>query len=138
LISLDGITQLIASGGRIKISRTSTRAKNIVLGNSRRGSFIAFTWTAFISIPVYAMKLLTISTMLATPVHSGRMLLAVIGAADGLPCNRYRMPRMTSCAPGVSVPTSTPLDAGFAITPIPPRTVTNKPSQKTTMISPPG
>src|SRR6478609_7115641 len=65
----------------------STRiiATNMAFGNSLLGLFSSLTWTAFISMPEYAPKLLTISTMLAIPVHSGSRCSAVIGAALGLP-----------------------------------------------------
>ncbi len=47
------------------------------------------------------------------------------------------MPRITSTAPGISVPMSRPLDASFAMPPVPPRAERNTPAQKTmTMIAP--
>ena len=82
------MTQLIASAGRMKISSTSPHAKNIARGNSLLGSRSDPTWTAFISMPEYARKLLTISTRLAMPVHCGIRWSASIGAADGLPWSR--------------------------------------------------
>ena len=39
------------------------------------------------------------------------------------------MPKITSNAPGMRVPISTPLEASFAITPIPPRKASSMPSQ---------
>lgn len=66
-----GTTQLMASAGRMKISSTSPMARNIDFGYSFAGFFSDETWTAFISMPEYERKLLTISTRLARPVHSG-------------------------------------------------------------------
>jgi len=46
-----GITQLIATAGRMKITRTSPIARNIDRGNSRPGFRSDETCTAFISMP---------------------------------------------------------------------------------------
>lgn len=51
------------------------------------------------------------STRLARPVHTGKMLEAPIGAADGLPWPRNTMPRTTSRDPGMSVPMISPQEA---------------------------
>ncbi len=51
LSSWAGMTQLIASAGRMKIISTSPHAKNIALGNSLRGLRSEATCTAFISMP---------------------------------------------------------------------------------------
>ncbi|CAM5568411.1 hypothetical protein STANM309S_01795 [Streptomyces tanashiensis] len=66
-----GATQLMASAGRMKISSTRPIARNIDFGYSLGGSFSEETCTAFISMPEYDRKLLTISTRLARPVHCG-------------------------------------------------------------------
>ena len=47
------------------------------------------------------------------------------------------MPRITSSAPGISVPISRPLEASFAIPPVPPRADMNTPSQNTHTITMP-
>ncbi len=47
------------------------------------------------------------------------------------------MPRITSSAPGISVPMSSPLEASLAIPPVPPRAEMNTPTQKTTTITMP-
>ena len=47
------------------------------------------------------------------------------------------MPRITSTAPGISVPMSSPLDASLAIPPVPPRAERNTPVQNTTTITMP-
>ena len=73
--------------------------------------------------------MLTISTMLAMPFQAGSRWFGVIGAAEGLPWARYTIPKITNRAPGMSVPISTPLEASLAITPIPPRSANNMPSQ---------
>jgi hypothetical protein len=72
----------------MKIISTSPHAKNIAFGNSRRGLRRDPTWTAFISMPEYDRKLLTMSTRLAIPVHWGMRWSASIGAADALPWTR--------------------------------------------------
>lgn len=64
-----GTTQLIARAGRMKISSTRHTARNIDFGYSFPGFFSEETWTAFISMPEYERKLLTIRTRLARPVH---------------------------------------------------------------------
>ena len=69
----------------MKISHTNPIAKNIDFGYCLPGFLNEDTWTAFISIPEYDRKLFTMSTRLARPAHAGKMLSAVIGAADSLP-----------------------------------------------------
>ncbi len=66
-----GTTQLMASAGRMKISRTRPIDRNIDLGNSLPGFRSEETCTAFISMPEYDRKLLTISTRLDRPAHAG-------------------------------------------------------------------
>ena len=78
--------------------------------------------------------MLTISTKLASPAHAGSRLLAVIGAADGLPWPRKTAPRMTSTAPGIRVPMIKPPLARPA-TPFVPREETQTPVQYTTTIT---
>ena len=85
---LAGTTQLIASAGRMKIRSTRPIARKMAFGNSLPGSRSSSTCTAFISMPEYERKLLTISTRLAMPVHAGSRCSASIGAADALPCSR--------------------------------------------------
>ena len=83
-----GMNQLMARAGRMKMASTRPIAVNIDLGNSLEGLRNDETCTAFISMPEYDRKLLTISTRLASPAHSGRMWAASMGAADGLPWPR--------------------------------------------------
>ncbi|GMA25386.1 hypothetical protein GCM10025864_31450 [Luteimicrobium album] len=64
-----GMTQEIASAGRMKITSTRPIARNIARGNSRPGRRRLVTCTAFISMPAYDRKLLTMSTSDAIPVH---------------------------------------------------------------------
>ena len=77
------------------------------------------TCTAFISMPEYDRKLLTISTRLDSPAHAGSRLLAVIGAADSLPWPRKTMPRVTRMTPGTRVPMIRPPLANPAAEPVP-------------------
>jgi hypothetical protein len=77
------------------------------------------TCTAFISMPEYDRKLLTISTRLERPAQAGNRWSAVIGAADWLPWPRKTIPRMTRMAPGTSVPTIRPTLASPATEPVP-------------------
>ncbi len=77
---------------------------------------------------------MTISTRLASPAHAGSKLLAVIGAADGFPWPRNTTPRMTSTAPGISVPMIKPPLAKPA-TPLVPREETQTPVQYTTTMT---
>ena len=70
-----GTTQLIASAGRMKISSTRPIARNIAFGNSLPGFLSDDTCTAFISMPEYDRKLLTISTRLARPAHAGKQVV---------------------------------------------------------------
>ena len=51
LMSAEGTTQLMASGGRIKMTRTRPTATNIAFGNCFGGSSSSLTCTAFISMP---------------------------------------------------------------------------------------
>ena len=81
----DGITHEMVSAGTMKMARTSPTARRVAFGNSPAGSRNSSTWTAFISIPAYARKLLTISTTPASPVQAGRRCVAFIGAAEWLP-----------------------------------------------------
>jgi hypothetical protein len=134
LRSWAGTTQLIASAGRMKISRTRPIAVNIERGYSLAGSLSEETCTAFISMPEYDRKLLMISTRLASPVHCGRMWLAFIGAAEGLPWPRKMKPRPTITTPGTSVPTTSPaLDS--PATALVPREETKTPVQNSTMMT---
>jgi hypothetical protein len=79
--------------------------------------------------------LLTINTRLAIPVHSGSRWPEFIGAADAFPCSRKTTPRTTSSTPGISVPTTSPLEASLATPPVPPRADRNTPVQNTTTMT---
>ena len=68
------------------------------------------------------------STRLDRPAQAGKMLSAVIGAAEGLPWPRKTMPRMTRTTPGISVPMIRPPLARPA-TPLVPREETQTPDQ---------
>ncbi len=92
----------------MKITSTSPIAMNIDFGYSFAGSLSEDTCTAFISMPEYERKLLTMRTRLARPVHRGSRWLLSIGAADGLPWPRKTRPRTTSTVPGTSVPMTRP------------------------------
>ncbi len=94
----------------MKISSTSPIARNMDFGYSFAGFFSEETWTAFISMPEYDRKLLTIRTRLASPAHWGRRCEEVIGAAEPLPCPRKTMPSTTRTVPGMSVPMTSPQD----------------------------
>jgi len=72
----------------MKIRSTRPIDRKIERGNSLPGFRSDDTCTAFISMPLYDRKLLTISTRLARPAHSGKKFSAVIGAADGFPWPR--------------------------------------------------
>jgi len=122
------MTQLIASAGRMKMTNTSPIARNIARGNSLAGFRSDDTCTAFISMPEYDRKLLTISTRLASPAQAGSRWLADIGAAEGCPCPRNTMPSTTSSAPGTSVPMMRPPLARPA-TPFVPREEIHTPDQ---------
>jgi hypothetical protein len=124
----------MASAGRMKMSSTSPIARNMDRGNSLAGLRSEETWTAFISMPEYDRKLLTISTRLAMPAHCGSRCDASIGAADGLPWPRKTRPRMTSTAPGMSVPMIRPPLASPA-TDLVPWEETQTPVQKNTTIT---
>ncbi len=103
-----GITQLIATAGRMKITSTSPIARNIDRGNSVAGLRRLVTCTAFISMPAYDRKLLTMSTRDASPVQAGSRCCASMGAAEGLPWARKTMPSTTRIAAGTSVPMTRP------------------------------
>src|SRR4051812_28129141 len=112
----------------MKIARTRPMARNIDRGNSLPGFLRDDTWTAFISMPEYDRKLLTISTRLDSPAHAGSRWLAVIGAADVFPWPRKTIPSSTSTVPGIRVPMINPPLASPA-TPLVPREETQTPDQ---------
>src|SRR4051794_31726736 len=112
----------------MKIARTRPMARNIDRGNSLPGFLSDDTWTAFISMPEYDRKLLTISTRLDSPAHAGRRLLAVMGAADVFSWPRKTMPGRNSTVPGIKVPMIKPPLARPA-TPLVPREETQTPDQ---------
>src|SRR6478609_7635533 len=74
------------------------------------------------------------STRLERPAHTGKMLSAVIGAADSLPCPRKTTPSRTRTVPGIRVPMIRPPLARPA-TPLVPREETHTPDQYTTMMT---
>ena len=110
------------------MSSTRPMAKKIARGNSRAGSRRVPTCTAFISMPEYDRKLLTMSTRLDSPAQTGSRWSASIGAADELPCPRKTTPRVTRITPGIRVPMMSPPLARPA-TPLVPREDTQTPDQ---------
>jgi hypothetical protein len=78
-------------------------------------------------------KLLTIRTMLPSPVQAGRRWWAVIGAAGCLPWVRQITPRTTRATPGSSLPITVPLEESSE-TRRTRRPDTSTPPQKSTMM----
>ena len=99
----------IASVGKMNTIRMMIDASRMAFGNCLPGLSISFTCTAFISMPAYERKLLTISTMLAMPVHVGSHCASDAGGSSDVPPElRNRIAKSTRPSDGTIVPAMKP------------------------------